>query len=65
MFRHFTRKQNLQPLLSNLATILLSNKSDDAISEEILELLGFEEMDLVSDVLRDRKAVGQEASHGR
>ncbi|KAG8919044.1 hypothetical protein FRC00_011818, partial [Tulasnella sp. 408] len=57
-------KQNLQPLLSNLATTLLSNKSDDAITEEILELLGFEEMDLVSDVIRDRKAVGQEASHG-
>ncbi|KAG8892618.1 hypothetical protein FRC00_011820 [Tulasnella sp. 408] len=50
-------KQNLQPLLSNLATTLLSNKSDDAITEEILELLGFEEMDLVSDVIRDRKAL--------
>ncbi|KAG8920164.1 hypothetical protein FRC01_000892 [Tulasnella sp. 417] len=54
-------KENLKPLLSTLATILLSNKSDDAITEELLELLGFEEMDLMSDVLRDRKAVGQEA----
>ncbi|KAG9014090.1 hypothetical protein FRB90_005597 [Tulasnella sp. 427] len=60
--KHEELKQNLQPILPSLSAILLSDKSDDAISEEVLELLGFDEMDLVADVLGNRKAVGREAS---
>ncbi|KAG9002686.1 hypothetical protein FRB94_003721 [Tulasnella sp. JGI-2019a] len=53
-------KPNLETLLPTLAGLLVSDQSDDAISEEVLELLGFDEMDLVSEVLQDRKRVSFE-----
>lgn len=40
----------------------MSERSDDAISEEVLEMLGWDEMDLVSEILQDRHQVGQEVN---
>ncbi|KAG8886513.1 hypothetical protein FRB97_003024 [Tulasnella sp. 331] len=53
-------KPNLQTSLPALAALLVSDKSDHASSEEALELLGYDEMDLISEALQDRRRVGSE-----
>lgn len=48
------RKQ-LAPALSQL---LLSSSSDEAVSNEVVELIGFDEIELVMEIMAHRKAVG-------
>lgn len=44
-----------------LSSILLDqSRSDQAISNDVLEILGFEEIELVSEVVQDRWTVGRE-----
>lgn len=53
-------KQDWAPLLPALAQILLSNKEDDVASTDAVELLGFEELDLVARIIKHRRVVGQQ-----
>lgn len=55
-----TSKQNLQALLPAISELLLSKKSADAITEELLDYLGFDEMDLAGEVVQDRYNVGKQ-----
>lgn len=41
-------------MLESVRSILSSGRPDDAISGELAELLGFDELDLVSDILSNR-----------
>ncbi|KAG5340976.1 hypothetical protein C0989_012350 [Termitomyces sp. Mn162] len=56
----FYRKKNLSPLLDSIRTIISSNREDDVISGELAEIIGFDDIDLVMDILKDRSAVAQE-----
>ena len=53
-------KPNLEPLLATLQTALSSTRVD--ISEELTEILGYDDMDLVMDILDDRISVAKEVS---
>ncbi|RDB22853.1 putative helicase mug81 [Hypsizygus marmoreus] len=54
------QRPNLQPLLGPLYTVLSSDRPDDIISGEIAELIGFDEIDLVMDILKERAFVARE-----
>lgn len=54
------RKYGSEPTFHSLSDLLSSSKPDEAISEPLAELLGFEELDLVMEVLGDRPKVAQE-----
>ena len=41
-------------MLDSVRSILFSGRPDDAISGELVELLGFDELDLVSNILSNR-----------
>ena len=43
-----------QIILDSVRSILFSGRPDEAISGELAELLGFDELDLVSDILSNR-----------
>lgn len=57
------RKPHLRPLLGSLHTILSSDRHNDDISGEIAEMVGFDEIDLVMDMLNERAAVVHEVRH--
>lgn len=44
----------ISPLMSNLATLLSSPKKDEEISEELVEIFGFDAIELAMEVLRNR-----------
>ena len=56
--RGFDDSSNRKPdghlMLDSVRSILLSGQSDDAISGELAELVGFDELELVSSILSDR-----------
>ncbi|KII95222.1 hypothetical protein PLICRDRAFT_661155 [Plicaturopsis crispa FD-325 SS-3] len=56
-------KPNLEPLLPSLRKILASSSSDDAISAELAELIGFEDIELVMQILNNRTSVAQELAN--
>ena len=47
-------------MLDSVRSILSSGRADDAISGELAELLGFDELDLVSDILSNRSQFFEE-----
>ena len=49
-------------MLISVNGLLTSSKVNDAISEELAELLGFEELELVMHILQERSQVAHEAS---
>ncbi|TCD67667.1 hypothetical protein EIP91_012033 [Steccherinum ochraceum] len=49
-------------LLEPLNILLSSERPNDAVSEELIEMLGFEAIELVMDVLSDRRTISQETS---
>ncbi|KAF7790915.1 hypothetical protein EIP86_001873 [Pleurotus ostreatoroseus] len=53
-------KYGSEPTLSSLGDLLSSSKPSDTISEPLAELLGFEELDLVMEVLEHRSRIAQE-----
>ncbi|OBZ76331.1 putative helicase mug81 [Grifola frondosa] len=55
-------KPDVAPLLHPLLSILSSARPDDAISEELAEMIGFDNIELVTDILGSRAAVIQEIS---
>ncbi|KAG6817216.1 hypothetical protein H0H87_011574 [Tephrocybe sp. NHM501043] len=54
------QKSDVQPLLGSIRAILSSNRGDDVISGELAEIIGFDDIDLVMDILKDRNIVAQE-----
>ncbi|KAG6840440.1 hypothetical protein C0991_006705 [Blastosporella zonata] len=54
------QKPDVGPLLESLRVILSSGRGDDIISGELVEIIGFDDIDLVMDILKDRDAVAQE-----
>ncbi|THH02446.1 hypothetical protein EW026_g463 [Hermanssonia centrifuga] len=55
-------KPDSEPLLASLRSLLSSTRPDDAISGELVDTLGFEDMDLVMEILGDRTNVARELS---
>ncbi|KAG6911722.1 hypothetical protein DXG01_007972 [Tephrocybe rancida] len=54
------QKPDVRPLLKSLRTILSSPREDDLISGDLVEIIGFDDIDLVMDILKDRGTVMQE-----
>ena len=54
------RKPDGHLTLDSVRSILSSGRPDDAISGELAELLGFDELDLVSDILSNRSQFFEE-----
>ena len=50
----------MSPVLHSLSDLLSSPRPDDAISEQLAEILGFEELDLAMEVLNDRQTVARD-----
>lgn len=57
---HYLRDAHRRELSKTLQTILQSSTSDDAISGEVLELIGFDEIDLAMEIIRMRRDVSIE-----
>jgi antiviral helicase SLH1 len=56
-----SRKPNLAPALASIVQIVSSKKSNDEISIELAEIIGFDDIELVSEILADRQAFIQSA----
>ena len=54
------RKPNGHLMLDSVRSILSSGRPDDAISGELAELLGFDELELVSEILSNRSQLFDE-----
>ncbi|KAH9940596.1 Sec63-domain-containing protein [Amylocystis lapponica] len=54
--------QNVEPLLQNVLATLSSGRPDDAIAEELAETIGFDNIELVMDILANRDVAVQEVS---
>ncbi|KAG6832920.1 hypothetical protein H0H92_004804 [Tricholoma furcatifolium] len=54
------QKPNLQPLLEPIRVALSSNRGEDVIFEELTELIGFDDIDLVMDIVQNRGTVARE-----
>ncbi|KAK0543882.1 putative steryl acetyl hydrolase mug81 [Tilletia horrida] len=48
---------NAQSILKSIQNVLTSNASDDAASEQLVDLLGFDHLDLVSDIISQRSTL--------
>lgn len=48
------RVPQLEHVLEHLLSVLSSDKTDDAISEELVEIIGFDHMDLSMELLENR-----------
>lgn len=56
------RKATLRDVLPTLLTILSSKDSDESISEQVLEVIGFDDIDLVTEILADRANMARAVS---
>ena len=56
----YIRLPNVDTLLSSLDAVLSSSRLDDAIQEELLDLIGFDHLVLITDVLQERSVVARE-----
>ncbi|KAJ1308595.1 hypothetical protein OPQ81_004293 [Rhizoctonia solani] len=54
--------ENLKPLLPSMGEHLASDRSEDEVSNYVMELVGMNEMDLVVQVMSHRRAVGKALS---
>jgi len=54
------RKPDGHLMLDSVRSILSSGRPDDAISGELVELLGFDELELISDILSNRSQFFEE-----
>ncbi|TFK55802.1 Sec63-domain-containing protein [Heliocybe sulcata] len=50
-------KPNAEPLLNTLHATLSSSRPNDAISEELVEIIGFDDLDLATEILSHRAEV--------
>lgn len=49
-------------ILNGLLSILTKRASEDEVSAELADILGYEELDLVSEILANRQVVRREVS---
>lgn len=56
------RKATLRDVLPTLLTLLSSKDSDESISEQVLEVIGFDDIDLVTEILADRANMARAVS---
>lgn len=56
------RKATLRDVLPTLSTILSSKDSDESISEQVLEIIGFDDIELVPEILADRANMARAVS---
>jgi len=61
----FSRKDNSKSLGQSLFQILSSKRTNDEISNELAKLLGFEELELVAEILADRFGICTEVFHSK
>ncbi|KDQ64891.1 hypothetical protein JAAARDRAFT_241300 [Jaapia argillacea MUCL 33604] len=54
-------KPNIQQLLPTVQSILASSRPNEAISEELAEIIGFEDIELVMDILTNREWLASQA----
>jgi hypothetical protein len=57
-----TRKLRAESKLASLNALLSSSRPDDSISEELVEMLGFDEIELSMDILSSRNELSQEVA---
>ena len=58
----YFRKLQVLDLASSIVALLASQRPSDAISEQLAELLGFDNFDLAADILANRPVVLAEGS---
>ena len=59
---HTIRKPNVKPLLATLRSTLSSHQPNDDISGDLAELVGFDDIELVMEILDNRAFIVQEVS---
>ncbi len=64
-YRHFNqrwvnREPKLQPILSHLHAALASHGSSEAISEDLFDMIGYDDMDMIVEVLDNRSFIAAE-----
>jgi hypothetical protein len=57
-----TRKSNVEPLFPTLHSTLSSSRPNDGISGDIAELIGFDDIELVMEILDNRASIVQAVS---
>jgi antiviral helicase SLH1 len=56
------REPKLQPILSHLHTALASRASNDAISEDLFDMIGYDDMDMIVEILDNRSFIAAEVN---
>ena len=56
------REQKLQPILSHLHAALASRASNDAISEDLFDMIGYDDMDMIVEILDNRSFIAAEVN---
>lgn len=49
----------MQLLIPMIVSLLSSDRSDNILSEELLEAIGFENIELVGDIVQNRNAIAE------
>jgi len=57
------REPKLQPILSHLHAALASRDSNEAISEDLFDMIGYDDMDMIVEILDRRSFVAAEVRH--
>jgi antiviral helicase SLH1 len=60
-----SRKSNVEPLMAMLHSTLSSSRPNDDISGDIAELVGFDDIELVMEILDNRASIVQEVGGTR
>lgn len=55
-------KSQIEPLLVSVHSLISSSRPNESISEELAEMIGFDEIELVMDMLNERTQLSQDVS---
>ena len=58
--RWVDREPKLQPILSHLHAALASHDSNEAISEDLFDMIGYDDMDMIVEILDNRSFIAAE-----
>ena len=56
------RELKLQPILSHLHAALGSRASNEAISEDLFDMIGYDDMDMIVEILDNRPFIAAEVN---
>lgn len=62
LIESFFRKPHMGTMLPSICSILLSDKQDEVASIELAELVGFEEIELVSEIMTNRRTAANKVT---